>query len=147
MDSELREKDPGYREAVLAYLTLALVDLARLAQDVVGQLRIQEQPVLAGVFGFIEDHYAEPISLKDVARAANLSPGYLTTLVRRQTGRTVLEWIHERRMAEARRLLVETDESVERIGTVVGYDDPAYFARRFRSAHKATPASWRHANR
>ncbi len=147
MDSELREKGPGYREAVSAYLTLALVDIARLAQDVVGQLRVQDQPVLAGVFGFIEDHYAEPISLKDVARAANLSSGYLTTLVRRQTGRTVLEWIAERRMAEARRLLVETDESVERIGARVGYDDPAYFARRFRSAHKVTPAFWRNANR
>ena len=147
MDSELREKAPGYREAVRAYLALILVDIARLAQDVVGRLRVQEQPVLAGVFQFIEDHYAEPISLRDVARAANLSSGYLTTLVRRQTGRTVLEWIQERRMAEARRLLVETDESVERIGTRVGYDDPAYFARRFRSAHKVTPAFWRNANR
>jgi AraC family transcriptional activator of pobA len=147
MASELRAKGPGYREAVRAYLTLILVDVARLAQDVVGQLRVQEQPVLAEVFGFIEDHYAEPISLKDVARAANLSPGYLTTLVRRRTGRTVLEWIQERRMAEARRLLVETDESVERIGAQVGYDDPTYFARRFRSAHKVTPASWRNANR
>ncbi len=147
MDSELREKDPGFREAVLAYLTLTLVDIARLAQDVVGQLRVQEQPVLAGVFGFIEEHYADPISLKDVARAANLSTGYLTTLTRRRTGRTVLEWIQERRMAEARRLLVETDESVERIGARVGYDDPTYFARRFRGAHKTTPAFWRNANR
>lgn len=147
MDSELREKAPGYREAVLAYLTLTLVDIARLAQDVVEGLRVQEQPVLAGVFQFMEDHYAEPISLKDVARAVNLSSGYLTTLVRRQTGRTVLEWIQERRMAEARHLLLETDESVERIGARVGYDDPAYFARRFRSAHKSTPASWRAANR
>lgn len=147
MDSELRAKGPGYREAVQAYLTLILVDVARLAQDIVGQLRVQEQPVLAGVFQFIEDHYAEPISLKEVARAANLSTGYLTTLVRRRTGRTVLEWIQERRMAEARRLLVQTDESVERVGARVGYEDPAYFARRFRSAHKTTPASWRNANR
>lgn len=82
-----------------------------------------------------------------MARATNLSPGYLTTLVRRRTGRTVLEWIHERRMVEARRLLVETDESVERIGASVGYEDPVYFIRRFRSAHGATPASWRKANR
>lgn len=147
MDSELRTKAPGYREAVRAHLTLVLVDVARLAQDVVGQLRVQQQPLLAEVFGFIEEHYAEPISLKDVARATNLSPGYLTTFVRRRTGRTVLEWISERRMAEARRLLVETDESVERIGDRIGYDDPTYFVRRFRSAHKATPASWRGANR
>ena len=147
MASELRTKDSGFREAVGAYLELILVDVARLARDVVEGLRVQEQPALAGVFQFIEEHYAEPISLKDVARAVNLSPGYLTTFVRRRTGRTVLEWIHERRMAEARRLLVETDESVERIGARVGYDDPTYFARRFRSAHKTTPASWRNANR
>lgn len=147
LESELREKASGYREAVLAYLTLILVEVARLAQDVVEGLRVQDQPALAEIFRFIEDHYAEPISLKDVARAVNLSSGYLTTLVRRQTGRTVLEWISERRMVEARRLLVETDESVERIGARVGYDDPAYFARRFRSAHKTTPASWRNANR
>ncbi len=147
MDSELRGKAPGYREAVLAYLTLILVGVARLGRDVVGHLRIRRQPVLAEVFQFIEDHYAEPISLKNVARDANLSSGYLTTLVRRRTGRTVLEWISERRMAEARRLLVETDESVERIGARIGYDDATYFVRRFRSYHKATPASWRGANR
>jgi len=147
MYSELRDKDPGFREALRAHLTLILVDVGRLAQDVVGQMRLGEQPVLAGIFQFIEDHYAEPISTKDVARAVNLSSGYLTTLIRRRTGRTVLEWIQERRMAEARRLLVETEESVERIGASVGYGDPTYFARRFRNAHRATPASWRNANR
>ena len=147
MDSELHEKDTGYRESVHAYLTLALVDIARLAQDVVDQLRLQQRPVLAEVFGFIEDHYAEPISLKDAARAANLSSGYLTTLVRRQTGRTVLEWIAERRMAEARRLLVETDLSVEEVGRGVGYADAGYFARAFRRAHGATPLGWRRAGR
>jgi AraC family transcriptional activator of pobA len=147
MDSELRQKAPGYREAARAYLTLILVDIARLAGDVVGQMRLHEQPMLAEIFQVIEEHYAEPISLKTVARAVNLTPGYLTTLVRRRTGRTVLEWIQERRMAEARRLLLETDESVERIGARVGYDDPTYFARRFRSAHKTTPASWRNSNR
>jgi AraC family transcriptional activator of pobA len=144
---ELREKDPGFREALRAHLALILVDVGRLAHDVVGRMRLGEQPVLAEIFRFIEDHYAEPISTKDVARAANLSSGYLTTLVRRSTGRTVLEWISERRMAEARRLLVETEESVERIGALVGYEDPTYFARRFRIAHKATPAAWRNANR
>lgn len=147
MDEELREKDPGFREAAGAYLTLLLVDVVRLARDVVGQMRLQGRPVLAEIFRFVEDHYAEPISLRDVARAVNLSSGYLTTFVRRRTGRTVVEWIQERRMAEARRLLVETDESVERIGARVGYDDPTYFARRFRTAHKAPPASWRNANR
>jgi AraC family transcriptional activator of pobA len=147
MDSELRAREPGYQEAVRAYLTLLLVDVGRLAQEVAGHLRIQEHPVLAEVFEFIGDHYAEPVSLADVAAAVRLSPGYLTTLVRRRTGRTVLEWIAERRMAEARRLLAETDETVEHVAGMVGYNDPTYFVRSFRRAHGTTPQAWRNANR
>jgi AraC family transcriptional activator of pobA len=64
-------------------------------------------------YTFIEERYHEPISLKDVARAVSLSLGHLTTVVKRKTGRAVQEWIAERRMAQARRLLIETDLSVE----------------------------------
>jgi AraC-like DNA-binding protein len=98
-------------------------------------------------FGFIEDRYSEGVSLRDVARAVSLSRGHLTTVVRRKTGRTVQEWIAERRLAEARRLLVETDLSVEEVGQRVGYGDPGYFVRSFRRAHGATPLGWRRAGR
>jgi AraC family transcriptional regulator, transcriptional activator of pobA len=147
LDAELRGRRDGYREAVLSHLTLLLVDVSRLAADVVGDLRLKDEPLLAEVFGFIEERYGEPISLKDVAGAVGLTPGHLTTLVRRKTGRTVLEWIVERRMAEARRLLVETDLSVEEVGRRVGYADAGYFARTFRRAHGTTPLGWRRAGR
>jgi AraC family transcriptional activator of pobA len=123
------------------------VGVSRLAADVVGDLRLNDEPLLAEVFGFIEDRYSEGVSLRDVARAVSLSRGHLTTVVRRKTGRTVQEWIAERRMAEARRLLVETDLSVEEVGHRVGYGDPGYFVRSFRSAHSVTPLGWRRAGR
>ncbi len=147
LDLELRQRQDGYREAVLAHLTLLLVGLSRLAADVVGDLRLKDEPLLAEVFGFIEERYREPISLKDVARAVSLSRGHLTTVVRRKTGRTVQEWIAERRMAEARRLLVETDLSVEEVGRRVGYGEAGYFVRSFRRAHGSTPLGWRRASR
>ena len=147
LEAELRRRRDGYREAVLAHLTLLLVELSRLAVDVAGDLRLKDEPLLAGVFGFIEDRYRERISLKDVARAVSLTPGHLTTVVRRRTGRTVQDWIAERRMAEARRLLVQTDLTVEEVGRRVGYGDAGYFARHFRRAHGATPLGWRRAGR
>jgi AraC family transcriptional regulator, transcriptional activator of pobA len=147
LDLELRERREGYREAALAHLTLLLVDVGRLAAEVVGELRLNGEPLLAEVFGFVEERYSDPVSLKDVARAVSLSPGHLTTVVRRKTGRTVLEWITERRMAQGRRLLVETDLSVEEVGYRVGYNDPGYFVRSFRRAHGTTPLGWRHAGR
>ncbi|MGH3087587.1 MAG: helix-turn-helix domain-containing protein [Rubrobacteraceae bacterium] len=147
LDLELRQRRDGYREAVLSHLTLLLVDVGRLAADVVGDLRLKDESLLAEVFGFIEEHYKEPVSLKDVARAVSLTPGHLTTIVRRKTGRTVLEWIAERRMAQARRLLVETDLSVEEVGRRVGYGHPGYFVKSFRRAHGTTPLGWRRAGR
>ena len=147
LDLELRERRDGYREAALAHLTLLLVDVGRLATEVVGELRLNDEPLLAEVFGCIEERYGEHLSLKDVARAVSLSPGHLTTVVRRKTGRTVLGWIAERRLAEARRLLVETDLAVEEVGHRVGYNDPTYFVRSFRRAHGTTPLGWRRAGR
>jgi AraC-like DNA-binding protein len=148
LDLELSQRHDGYREAVLALLTLLLlVGLSRLAADVVGDLRLKDEILLAEVFGFIEERYHEPISLRDVARAVSLSRGHLTTIVRRKTGRTGQEWITERRMAEARRLLVETDLSVEEVGRRVGYGESGYFVRSFRRAHGSTPLGWRRAGR
>ena len=145
LDAELRGRRDGYREAALSHLTLLLVEVSRLAADVVGDLRLRDEPLLAEVFGFIEEHYGAPISLKDVARAVGLSPGHLTTVVGRKTGRTVLEWITERRMAEARRLLVGTDLPVEEVGRRVGYGYAGYFAKTFGRAHGVTPLGWRRA--
>jgi len=147
LDAELQQRRDGYGEAAQAHLTLLLVELSRLATDVVGDLRVRDEPLLADVFGFIDEHYRERISLREVARAVSLSPGHLTTLVRRRTGRTVLGWIAERRMAQARRLLVETDLSVEEVGRSVGYADAGYFVRSFRRTHGATPLGWRRAGR
>ena len=147
LDLELSRRRDGYREAALAHLTLLLVEVSRLAADVVGDLRLKDEPLLAEVFGFIEERYGEPISLKDVAGAVGLSTGHLTTVVGRKTGKTVLEWITERRMAEARRLLVGTGLPVEEVGRKVGYRDSGYFVRAFKRSHGTTPLGWRRAGR
>ncbi len=101
------------------------------------------EPKLASVFRFIEAHYRQPISLGDVAQAAGYSPAYLTNLVQSHTGRTVKQWIIERRMAEAKTLLATTDQSVRGIAESSGYSDAAYFARQFRQLHGVSPQVWR----
>jgi AraC family transcriptional regulator, transcriptional activator of pobA len=147
LDRELRERRDGYRQAVVAQLMLLLVGVARLARDVVGDLRVNDEPLLAAVFGVIEERFSERLSLKDVAQAVSLSPGHLTTVVRRRTGRTVQQWITERRMVQARRMLVETDLTVAEIGRRTGYPDPVYFVRSFKRVHGTTPLRWRRAGR
>lgn len=100
-------------------------------------------PKLEPAFQFIESHYSDSISLQDVARAIGYSPAYLTNLMQTLTGRTVKQWITERRMAQARSLLVDSAESVSRIATAVGYADVCYFIRQFRQVHGVSPQVWR----
>jgi len=143
METELTARQEGYRQAALAHLTLLLIELARLVRDVVADLRRSGEPLLADVFAVIDRRHAEALSLRDVARELGMTPGHLTTVVRRRTGRTVQEWIIERRMAEARTMLEETDLPVAEIARRVGVFDPGYFSRLFTRTHGISPRKWR----
>jgi AraC family transcriptional regulator, transcriptional activator of pobA len=68
-------------------------------------------------------------------------------VVGRRTGRTVQQWITERRLAEVRRLLAETDLTLQAVAGRVGYADVGYLIRRFRTAHGVPPQEWRRAGR
>jgi AraC-like DNA-binding protein len=145
LDAELRDRRDGYADAARAHLTLLLVQLGRLHPAL--PAAPDGEPLLAAVLDLIDDRYHEPISLRDVAAAIGLTPGHLTTAIGRRTGRTVQQWITERRMREARRLLADTDLTIAEIAPRVGYREAGYFVRRFRTAHGVTPAAWRRAGR
>jgi AraC-like DNA-binding protein len=103
-------------------------------------------PQLKDVFHFIEANYHQPIGLSDVAKAVGYSPAYLTNLVRCQTGQTVNRWIVDRRMAAARSLLLESDQSVEQIATAVGYQNVGHFFRQFHQLYGMAPKAWKKSN-
>jgi len=141
--AELEERPVGYHQVVTSLLTILLVDVARLTLPGLSGPALRSEPVLASAFEFIEEHFSETISLDDVAAAAAVSPGHLSRLFRRVTGRSVNVWIADRRMVEARRLLLTTDDKIEVVARRVGYADPSVFRQRFRRAHDASPAAWR----
>ena len=143
IEAELTRRQDGYQQAALAHLTLLLIDLARLAGDVIGDLRRSGEPVLADVFAVIDRRHCERLSLRDVADEVGLTPGHLTTVVRRRTGRTVQDWIIERRMTEARTMLEGTDLPVAENARRVGIFDPGYFSRSFTQRHGISPRKWR----
>jgi YesN/AraC family two-component response regulator len=98
---------------------------------------------LQDIFNYIETNYKSEITLSDVAQAVGYSPAYLTNRVKHETGRTINAWIIERRLVEARSLLLETNWSVEQIANAVGYLNASYFFRQFRQYQGTTPKAWR----
>lgn len=145
IEHELSARPLGFAEAARALLTLLLIEAARFTAKQLERVSTPSKPLLRRAFRFIENHFREPISLIEVARAVEKSSAYLTDVMRRETGRTVLEWIIERRLGEARRMLLETEDRIEDIAVALGYSDTTYFARQFRQRNGTTPQAWRRA--
>ncbi|WP_392481013.1 response regulator [Nostoc sp. C110] len=100
-------------------------------------------PQLKSVFDFIEANYRQGITLSDVALAVGYSPAYLTNRVAKQTGETVNAWIVKRRMAAARPLLRDTNQTIDQIAIALGYQNTCHFSRQFRQHHGLSPKTWR----
>jgi AraC-like DNA-binding protein len=143
LERELERRELGYVSAAKGLIELLLVDLARMVEPYIPDVATKQRPQLARVFRVIEEHFRTPLKLGDLARAAGLSSAYLTTLLKRQTGRSAGEWLTARRMAEARRLLSETSSGVKTIGYEVGYADSSHFIEVFSKEHGLTPKAWR----
>lgn len=137
IDAELQQ--------VLGQLTLPQQYTTEDKQD--KGLQTTSRPSLTNVFRFIETNYRNPIGLREVAQAVGYSSAYLTNLVHQETGRTVNKWITEYRMAEARLLLLKTNQPVNQIAVEVGYQGTEHFIRQFRQLNGTTPKAWRNEHR
>ncbi len=92
---------------------------------------------------FLQEHYAEPLSLSEVAAQAGLNPRYLSTLYSRRTGRSIWDTLTLIRLDHARRLLLATDLPVTQIALDTGFGDAAYFSRCFRREEGLSPRAYR----
>lgn len=144
--AEIKKATPTDIEVVIK-ISASKFAYTGTTNQAVHQSIFPDDPQLNALFQYIESNYYKSISLQDVAGVVGYSPSYLTHLVRGKTGKTVYSWIIERRMAQARSLLLETDQSVEQISLAVGYQDASNFFQQFRQHHKITPQVWRKLHR
>lgn len=123
-------------------LTLILAEVER-AVSATAAKQHRASSVVVDALRFIERNCLRPLTLKEVAKAVGRSAAWVTTSLKAATGRSAVQWIVTGRMAEARRLLLHSDERVDVIAERVGYADATHFIRMFRREHGMTPAAWR----
>jgi transcriptional regulator GlxA family with amidase domain len=97
------------------------------------------EPLLAWLAGNLH----HPLTLAEIAGRASMSTRSLSRHFRLQTGTTPLRWVNRRRIRAAQRLLEETDQPVERVGNLVGFDSATSFRERFREIVGVSPQMYR----
>jgi transcriptional regulator GlxA family with amidase domain len=89
---------------------------------------------------YVRDHYREKITLDDVCTAVNLSRSHFSKIFKRETGKTLTEYVEELRMNQSRMLLRTTSFSVGEIAEMVGIDDIFYFSKLYKKHFRVSPS-------
>ena len=85
----------------------------------------------------------EEIVINDLAARLDMSPGYFSSMFKKEVHQSTMQYITGLRIERAREYLERTDQSVAVIAKSVGYEDSQYFFRVFKKATGMTPLQYR----
>lgn len=147
MQYEFEQKALGYRAVLKSYLNVLLTKLFRVIKksdvnDFYGDIG----KVTPEILEFIEANYNKKLTLKELAKYSFYNPAYFSRIFKECYGKTLTEYITEKRMIEALRMIGETDLSIENICYLVGYKDRKQFYKLFKSYTGLTPSKYRTVN-
>lgn len=83
--------------------------------------------------------------LDEVVKEFSLTPNHIRKIFKKETGKSPLNYLNEKRIAYAKDLLANRKKScykIKDIANLCGFDDPYYFSRLFKKITKVTPESW-----
>lgn len=102
-------------------------------------------PRIQVVMDYVVLHPAEKYTPQNMADMAELSKQRFSCLFKEQVGKSPMAYIKELKLTTAARKLLVCNETVSEIAYDVGYEDPNYFIREFKSAFGYTPNQYRKA--
>ena len=92
---------------------------------------------------YVENHYAEPLSVAELCRLLYISKSKLYQISLEAFGMGVSDYIRVCRLEKAKRMLEKTEKPVAQIAAEVGFQDANFFTRSFKKAEGVTPKDYR----
>lgn len=105
--------------------------------QITAQVRIQK------MLSYIYEHYSETVKLEDIARAANISRSEAGRCFNIYMGYSPIEALIRYRLQIARKLLNETNLTLQEISVECGFNSVNYFSRLFRKTYGCAPGNYR----
>ncbi|MBN1874270.1 MAG: helix-turn-helix domain-containing protein [Anaerolineae bacterium] len=145
---ELEGQQAGYRAAAMGLFLELLVIVGRAYTSVYAPspyaIDLQgKRNAIQEAITFIEQNYAEILSLDTISGHVFLSPHYFSECFKSETGLSPWEYLTRVRLAQAKALLVSSDVSITDIAQSVGFGDSSYFSKVFKAREGISPRTYR----
>lgn len=133
-------QEGGFRE-----MQSRFTDFCLQAREMIGSQRKKSSRVLCEkTLEIIESEYGNgELSLVMVSSQINVSPSYLSGLIKKETGKTFIDLLTARRMEAARHMLMCTSMKIREISEKCGYNDQHYFSYCFKKYSGLSPNALR----
>lgn len=142
---EYNRQEVGYELEIKAYIYHILVLLLRhYGKQTIDETEQEKQRKIISrlrpVLEYMDQHYNEKLSLKQLATMVNMSRHHFCRLFRNIIGKPPVEYINQLRINKALSLLQESSLNVSEIAMTVGFNDSNYFSRMFKKYKQVSPS-------
>ncbi len=102
---------------------------------------VSRKYVVEQIINYFEDHYAEKISLDQIAGNMYLSPYYISKIFKSETGDAPISYLIDIRLGHAMNILRKGEyDSIQQVAQMVGYDDAYHFSKLFKKKYNISPS-------
>ncbi len=138
-----------YTQQKESYLEMLRYILGQVIIETIRKVGSNDKQSLqtAEIIRYINAHFADNLTLGKICEELGYSLPYISAKFRRETGFTFTQYLQNRRIEEACRLLASTDMSITEIAECCGYDSLKFFGKVFKSVTKTTPREIRKQSR
>ncbi|GMQ64711.1 response regulator transcription factor [Vallitalea maricola] len=124
----------------LQYLQDTVNTYSNQCMDYVNHEKPSNTSLVNRVIKYIQKNYTDPfLSVAEISDFFELTPTYLGSIFKKIAGQSILQYITELRMEQAKKLLNTNKYNVTEISQMVGYSDVFYFSKKFKKIHGCSP--------
>ncbi|MDW2797111.1 response regulator [Clostridium boliviensis] len=117
--------------------------LCKTLQNVLEHLKNREIKPVIYAKHYIEENRGINIKLEELAKNTGFSYTYFSSLFKKETGKTLTEYIQMVRIESAKKLLTEKERSISEVAELAGYNDIKFFTRQFKKTLGVSPNEYR----
>ncbi len=105
---------------------------------------VSKKYVVEQIINYFEDHYADKISLDQIAENMYLSPFYISKIFKSETGNAPISYLIDIRLSHAMEILKNGEcDSIQEVAQMVGYEDSYHFSKLFKKKYNISPSKVR----